>query len=482
MPSSTERPSLVWLRDDLRLDDNPALEAARASGRPLLLVFLLDEESPGLRPLGGAARWWLNHSLKVLAAAIEGKGGQLLLRRGAALAALTRLARDVNAQAVYWNRRYGAAEIAVDTAVKSTLVAAGVAVESFGGNLLHEPWTVATQSGGPFRVFTPFYRRARMQAPRTPSQTRLPWRFAPGPKGENLERWALEPSRPDWAGGLRATWTPGEAGARDALTRFLDGGIAGYADERDRPDRPSTSRLSPHLRFGEISPHRILAAVQHAEADGRAVPRDAEKFVSELYWREFSYHLLFHYPDIGTANFNDRFDAFAWQNAPALLRAWQRGMTGYPIVDAGMRQLWQTGWMHNRVRMVVASFLIKHCLTDWRQGEAWFWDTLVDADPANNPASWQWVAGSGADAAPYFRIFNPVAQGEKFDPDGDYVRHYVPELTALPSNAVHRPWEASPDVLRRAGVRLGETYPRPIVDHAAARDRALDRFQAIRGD
>ena len=482
MPSSTERPALVWLRDDLRLDDNPALEAAQASGRPLLLVFLLHEESPGLRPLGGAARWWLNQSLKALAATIDAKGGQLLLRRGAALDTLTRLARDVNAEVVYWNRRYGAAEIAVDTAVKSALAAADVTVESFGGNLLHEPWTVATQSGGPFRVFTPFYRRARTQAPRTPSQTRLPWRFAACPKGERLENWALEPSRPDWAGGLRATWTPGEAGARDALTRFLDGGIAGYADERDRPDRPSTSRLSPHLRFGEISPHRILAAVQHAEADGSAAPRDAEKFVSELYWREFSYHLLFHYPDIGTSNFNDRFDAFAWQNAPALLRAWQRGMTGYPIVDAGMRQLWQTGWMHNRVRMVAASFLIKHCLTDWRQGEAWFWDTLVDADPANNPASWQWVAGSGADAAPYFRIFNPVAQGEKFDPNGDYVRRYVPELTGLPSNAVHRPWEAPPDVLRRAGVRLGETYPRPIVDHAAARDRALDRFQAIRGD
>jgi deoxyribodipyrimidine photo-lyase len=480
MRPPSERPALVWFRDDLRLDDNPALDAAKATGRPLVLVFLLDERSDGIRPLGGAARWWLGRSLAALAAAIEAKGGQLILRRGPATDSIPDLARDVGAQAVYWNRRYSAPEIAVDKAVKSALTTGGISVESFGGNLLHEPWTVETQSGGAFRVFTPFFRRAVTQAIRVPSRAPSQWRFGHPPEGERREDWALEPAAPDWAGGLRQAWTPGEDAALTALAAFIDGGLAGYADQRDRPDLPSTSRLSPHLRFGEISPHRALAAVRHAETDGSAAPRDVAKFVSEVYWREFSYHLLFHFPDIGYANFNDRFDAFEWANDEALVRAWRRGLTGYPLVDAGMRQLWQTGWMHNRVRMVAASFLIKHCLTDWRRGEDWFWDTLVDADPANNPASWQWVAGSGADAAPYFRVFNPVAQGEKFDPDGHYVRHFVPELAALPSSILHKPWEAAPAVLRQAGVVLGETYPRRVVDHASARERALDRFQRIR--
>lgn len=475
-----DRPALIWFRDDLRLDDNPALDAAKATGQPLLLVFLLDEESEDIRPLGGAARWWLGRSLAALATAIEAKGGQLVLRRGRAIDSIPNLARDVGAQAVYWNRRYSAPEIAADKAVKLALTTGGIPVESFGGNLLHEPWTVETQSGGAFRVFTPFYRRAVTQAIRVPSRAASQWRFGHPPDGERLEEWALEPTAPDWAGGLRQAWTPGEDGALTALAAFIDGGLDGYADQRDRPDLPSTSRLSPHLRFGEISPHRALTAVRHAEADGSAAPRDVAKFVSEVYWREFSYHLLFHFPDIGHANFNDRFDAFEWASDEALVRAWQRGLTGYPLVDAGMRQLWQTGWMHNRVRMVAASFLIKHCLTDWRRGQDWFWDTLVDADPANNPASWQWVAGSGADAAPYFRVFNPVAQGEKFDPDGHYVRHFVPELAALPSSILHKPWEAAPAVLRQAGVVLGETYPRPVVDHAWARERALDRFQRIR--
>lgn len=480
MRPPSDCPALVWFRDDLRLDDNPALNAAQAAGRPLVLVFLLDEQSDGIRALGGAARWWLGRSLGALATAIEAKGGRLILRRGRAIEAIPDLARSIGAEAVYWNRRYGAAEIAADTAVKSALTTGGIAVESFGGNLLHEPWTVETQSGGPFRVFTPFFRRAVTQATRAPARATSPWLFGSPPEGERAEDWALEPSHPDWAGGLRQAWTPGEDGALKALAAFIDGGLNGYADQRDRPDLTSTSRLSPHLRFGEISPHRALVAVRHAEADGSAAPRDVAKFVSEVYWREFSYHLLFHFPDIGRANFNDRFDAFEWADDEALLRAWRRGLTGYPLVDAGMRQLWQTGWMHNRVRMVAASFLIKHGLTDWRRGEEWFWDTLVDADPANNPASWQWVAGSGADAAPYFRVFNPVAQGEKFDPDGHYVRHFVPELAGLPSSILHKPWEAPPAVLLQAGVVLGETYPRPIVDHAWARQRALDRFQRIR--
>lgn len=474
--------ALVWFRDDLRLDDNPALKAAQASGRPLALAYVLDEESERLRPLGGAARWWLGRSLASLSAAIAAKGGRLILRRGRAGDIVPALVEELNAAAVYWNRRYGAAEIAVDTALKSALAGRGVAVESFGGSLLHEPWTVRTQAGDPFRVFTPFYRSAGRQAVRTPSRADDAWSFAGSARSDRLDDWALEPTAPDWAAGLRASWTPGERGARDRLAAFLDDDLAGYATLRDRPDLGRTSRLSPHLRFGEISPHQVLAAVRHAADAGAASPADTEKLISELYWREFSYHLLFHFPDLAGTNVNRRFDAFEWQDDPALERAWRRGRTGYPIVDAGMRQLWQTGWMHNRVRMLAASFLVKHGLTDWRRGEAWFWDTLIDADPANNPASWQWVAGSGADAAPYFRIFNPVTQGETFDPDGAYVRRFVPELAGLPAGIIHKPWTAAPEMLRRAGVVLGETYPFPIVEHPAARERALARFARIRGD
>ncbi|MCK0208876.1 DNA photolyase family protein [Starkeya koreensis] len=482
MPTPSQRPALVWLRDDLRLADNPAVEAARASGRPLILAYVLDEESPNIRPLGGAARWWLGRSLAALGAEIRALGGTLVLRRGAAAEVIPALVEASHAAAVFWNRRYGAPEIAVDGALKAALVGSGLLVGSFNAALLHEPWTVKTQAGGPFRVFTPFYRSARQQEVSPPQRAAGTWSFAEAPPGDRLDDWALEPTRPDWAGGLRENWTPGERGAAARLATFVDEELAGYTQGRDRPDLPHVSRLSPHLRFGEVSPRQVLAAVRHAADAGTVPGRDAEKFVSELYWREFSYHLLFHFPDIGRQNFNARFDAFEWQPDATLERAWRKGMTGYPLVDAGMRQLWQTGWMHNRVRMVAASLLIKHGLTDWRQGEEWFWDTLVDADPANNPASWQWVAGSGADAAPYFRIFNPVSQGEKFDPNGAYVRRFVPELAGLPDAFIHKPWQAPADVLRRAGVVLGETYPRPVVDHAAARERALARFARIRGE
>ena len=482
MPSTSARPALVWLRDDLRLADNPAIAAARASGRALVIAYVLDEGSEGIRPLGGAARWWLGRSLAALGAEIAALGGTLVLRRAPAGDVIPSLVEETGADAVFWNRRYSAPEIAVDRALKVGLTDRGIAVESFNAVLLHEPWTVKTQAGGPFRVFTPFYRNARQQEVGTPRRAEGEWRFARTPDSERLDNWALEPTAPDWAGGLRESWTPGERGAAARLSDFIDEGLTGYAQGRDRPDRPHVSRLSPYLRFGEVSPRQVLAAIRHAGDAGRAPGQDVEKFVSELYWREFSYHLLFHFPDIGRENFNRSFDAFAWEPGTALEMAWRKGLTGYPIVDAGMRQLWQTGWMHNRVRMVAASFLIKHGLTDWRRGENWFWDTLVDADPASNPASWQWVAGSGADAAPYFRIFNPVSQGEKFDPDGAYVRRFVPDLAGLPASLIHRPWEASAEVLRRAGVALGETYPRPVVDHAAARARALDRFARIRGN
>ncbi len=480
MTSSPARPALVWLRDDLRLADNPALTSAAQEGRPVILAYVLDE-SRRIRPLGGAARWWLGRSLAHLAEDIGHLGGRLVLRRGDPARIIPALAEETGAGSVHWNRRYSAPQIEQDSAVKAALREAGLEVESCNAALLHEPWTVKNRSGGPFKVYSPFARAAAQLPVRQPVRLPQTVRFAPPPDCDDLADWELEPSAPDWAGGLRKAWTPGEAGARAALARFLSRGLDGYAEHRDRPDRKNVSRLSPYLRFGNISPHQVLAAIRHAEADGAAAAKDVAKYVAELYWREFSYHLMFHFPELATANFNPRFDAFRWGGNAVHERAWQRGQTGYPIVDAGMRQLWQTGWMHNRVRMIVASFLIKDALIDWRRGEEWFWNTLVDACPANNPASWQWVAGSGADAAPYFRIFNPITQGEKFDPEGDYVRHYVPELAQLPAQAIHKPWAAKPEVLREAGVTLGDTYPYPILDHAAARERALARYQAVRG-
>jgi deoxyribodipyrimidine photo-lyase len=348
-------------------------------------------------------------------------------------------------------------------------------------HLLHLPGTVATAAGRMPRTFSAFHRAALKQSvpPPLPAPSRL-CGFAADVASEPLESWGLEPQRPDWAGGLREAWTPGEAAARERLAAFIEDGLPGYAAGRDRPDLPHVSRLSPHLRFGEISPRQVLAAVRHAAAEGAVPQRDADKFEAELYWREFSHHLLAEDGDIARRNIQEAFDLFPWREAPGELKAWQRGRTGYPLVDAGLRQLWQTGWMHNRVRMVVASFLAKHLLMDWRSGEDWFWDTLVDADPANNPASWQWVAGSGLDAAPYFRIFNPVMQGEKFDPAGTYVRTFVPELAKLPNALIHKPWTADAHTLAASGVRLGVTYPKPIIDHAAARERALRALQSTR--
>ena len=395
-------------------------------------------------------------------------------------------ARALDASAVFWTRRYEAAAIEIDKSVKATLHDDAIVAESFNGQLLHEPWTVRTKLGDFYRVFTPYWRTclagpppaAPHAAPRRLSAA--PW-LADGPQRVTLADLNLLPGKPDWAGGLRATWTPGEAGARARLADFVDSGLKAYAAGRDQPALPATSRLSPHLRFGEISPRQALAAARHAADAGKAPPHDVEKFAAELGWREFSYHLLFHVPDLAKRNFQPRFDAFPWRDpAPAELKSWQQGRTGYPIVDAGMRELWQTGTMHNRVRMIVASFLVKDLMADWRIGEDWFWDTLCDADPASNSASWQWVAGSGADAAPYFRVFNPVLQGAKFDPSGAYVRKYVQEVALLPDAWIHRPWEAPPLVLAAAKLSLPRDYPLPIVDHGRARDRALEAFAEVK--
>ena len=469
-------PAIVWFRQDLRLTDNPALTEAVARARPIIPVFILDNTADA-RPLGGASCWWLDKSLKALAADLEARGSRLILRRGDPAHQLNEIMAKTGATAVFWNRLYDKHAVARDSGIKSDLTADGVAVVSCNSGLLNEPWAVKNGSGEPYRVFTPYWRAARARvveipALPTPEHLAAPERW---PDSDALADWSLHPTEPDWSSGFSG-WTPGEAGASAALDRFLSGVIDGYSANRDLPGIEGASRLSPHLHFGEIGPRQVWRAVQA----GKTAQPQADKFLAELGWREFNHHILFHWPDLPTANFKPAFDQFAWLTDNDGLRAWQTGQTGYPIVDAGMRELWTTGFMHNRVRMIVASFLIKDLMVDWRAGEAWFWDTLVDADIAQNAANWQWVAGSGADASPWFRIFNPVTQGQKFDAAGAYVRRWVSELSGLPDTSIHAPWTASEAELARAGVTLGETYPHPIVDHAVARDRALAAYANLR--
>lgn len=464
---------LLWFRRDLRLTDNPALDRAARTGRPVIPVFIFDDAGPSRRPAGGASRWWLHGSLHALGTALEALGSRLVLRRGAADAVLAQLVHETGARDIVWNRLYDPDAVRRDKGIKAFCVESGVAVRSFNAGLLFEPWTIRTGAGTPYRVFTPFWRRCLQEGFDAPSDgpPALP---APAvwPTSDELEDWRLRCSTPDWAAGLRAAWGPGEAGARKKLVAFLAAGLESYHADRDLPGVAGTSRLSPHLHFGEIGPRQIAAALGPL---ARGPGPDA--FLRELGWREFSHHLLFHNPDMAGANLRSEFDRMPWRDDPHALRRWQRGLTGYPLVDAGMRELWTTGWMHNRVRMVTASFLTKHLLLDWRLGEDWFWDTLVDADWANNSVGWQWVAGCGADAAPYVRVFNPVAQSRRFDPEARYLRQWVPELGRLPNDLLHAPWEAPAAALETAGVRLGADYPHPMVDHAAARARALEAYR-----
>lgn len=474
----SDNPVIHWFRDDLRLADNPALAAAHATGRPLVLAYILDEESRESRSLGGASRWWLDKSLRALGERIGAKGGALVLRRGPAETAIAKLVAETGAHAVYWTRRYGPAR-RIDERIKAALKKDGVEAHSFNGALLAEPFALKTGSGGAFKVFTPFWKalQASIEIP-PPSPEPRAFPAAPQIVSDALDSWKLHPSMPDWSGGLAQMWTPGELGARKRMRDFMAGPIAGYADGRNIPSQASTSRLSPHLRFGEISPHQVWRAAQHAAEAGQAPVDQVQKFLSEIAWRDFSYHLLYHDPDMGRLSWRRQFEQVDWRmGSKAELEAWRRGRTGYPIIDAGMRELWATGWMHNRVRMIVASFFAKDLLVHWRKGEEWFWDTLVDADEANNANGWQWTAGTGADAAPYFRVFNPVLQGEKFDPAGDYVRSWVPELAKLAPKWIHRPWEAPVEALGSAGVTLGKTYPLPIIDHDFARKRALETYK-----
>ncbi|BAT58718.1 deoxyribodipyrimidine photo-lyase [Variibacter gotjawalensis] len=473
--------ALLWFRDDLRLGDNAALRAA-AGADALVCLYVLEEE--GVRPLGGASQWWLANSLRALDAALREKGQKLILRSGNAAEIVPALADEIGASEVFWNRRYGPAE-KIDGQVTRALKQRGIEAKTFAGALLHEPDAIKGSTGAAPKIFAPFWKRLRAAGdPPAPIRAPSKWPSTKRVASDDLADWSLEPTKPDWAGDMRDAWAPGEDGARKRLHAFVDGALSTYADSRERADRDGSSRLSPHLRFGEVSPTQVWHAAKHAldaPAKERPSPASVDKFLAELAWRDFAHHQLRAYPKIADENMRDQFDRFPWSEERKGFTAWTRGQTGYPLVDAAMRHLWAEGWMPNRLRMLTASFLIKHLLSDWRRGEKWFWDTLVDADPANNPTNWQWVAGSGIDSAPYFRIFNPVTQSEKADPDGDYVRKWVPEIAKLPAQFLTAPWEASPMELEEAGVRLGKTYPEPIVDHKEARERALGALKKMTG-
>jgi deoxyribodipyrimidine photo-lyase len=477
--------AIVWFRRDLRLADQPALRAALEGGNAVVPVYVHAPDEDGPWAEGGASRWWLHHSLTALDASLRERGSRLVVMRGPALDALLAVARATGATAVHWNRRYEPLAIARDTRVKAALRDAGLAAESHNGSLMFEPWTVQTGDGRPYRVFTPFWRNCRARVDAIPPPSSAPRAIplpANAPEGIAVDALELAP-RIRWDAGLLAAWQPGEAGAYARLEAFCDGTVGGYATSRDRPDQVGTSRLSPHLHFGELSPVQALAAVQRRNGDATAgLSTGAESFVRELGWREFAHHLLFHFPHTVDAPMDARFERLEWRDDAAGLRAWQRGMTGYPIVDAGLRELWHTGWMHNRVRMIVASLLTKNLGVHWAQGLRWFHDTLVDADLANNVLGWQWVAGCGADASPYYRIFNPVLQTERYDPDRAYVRRWIPEIARLPNDWIHRPWEAPEAVLSAAGVRLGTTYPAPVVEFRGSRERALAQWARLKGD
>jgi deoxyribodipyrimidine photo-lyase len=480
-------PVLVWFRKDLRLADNAALAAALARGGPVVPVFVYDEGGEGEWPLGGASKWWLHHSLVALDAALRERGSRLVVARGDSLAELRRLAAATGAGAVYWNRRYEPAVRARDAAIKTALAADGVEAKSFNSALLFEPHTIKNKQGGPFQVFTPYWRHCTALGFPEPVKSDSGAVAAPArwPESLTVAALGLLPTIP-WDTGFAPMWTPGEAGAQARLKRFLrEDVVHRYDDQRNLPDIDGTSGLSPHLHWGEIGPRQIAEAVRALGKKAGLDPASngARVYLSEIGWREFAYHLLFHFEHTPTRPLRADFEKFPWAEDVdgAKLRAWQRGQTGYPIVDAGMRQLWATGWMHNRVRMIVASFLVKHLRLPWQHGAAWFWDTLVDADLASNTLGWQWSAGCGADAAPYFRIFAPVTQGEKFDGAGRYVRRWVPELAKVPDKFIHAPWTAPANVLEYAKVDLGGNYPAPIVDHAEARAEALAAFKALRG-
>ena len=475
---------IVWFQEDLRLDDNPALFHALRDSERILPLYIYDTARAESFAYGGAAKWFLHHALDALSSRLKNKGAHLHICRGDPLEVLPRLCKACGIDAVYQNELYQPYTRQRDQELSKILSQQDVGFESFAGRLLHDPDKIKTKGGDPYRVFTPFWRAC--------TETNIDPHIFPCPEtinalsirgGETLESLKLLPTAPNWASGFEGEWDVSEKGARGRLQAFLETGVTGYKDKRNFPALPHTSKLSPYLQWGLISPGQIWQAVQDwALAHGKTGDKDVVHFLSEVGWREFSYHLLYHFPDLPHKNLNSRFDEFPWgEPDPKVLNAWQRGQTGYPLIDAGMRELWATGWMHNRVRMVVASFLVKHLLIHWHHGEKWFWDTLVDADLASNSASWQWVAGCGADAAPYFRVFNPILQSKKFDPKGEYIRKWVPEIADLPDEYIHEPWTVPSDIFNPSKFKVGRDYPLPIVDHDKGRIRALEAYDKVKG-
>lgn len=480
MPSCT----LAWLRHSLRLRDNPALVSAAEHGA-VVPVFVWAPDEEGDWPPGSAAQWWLHRALHDLDEQLRERGSRLILRRGPTADTLRDVANAAGADRVVWNRRYEPPLARRDARVKEALHDADLETAVFESQILHDPDAVETTSGGPYHVFTPFWKKVREKnLLRTGPPLEVPELPAPEswPSSEPLDAFELTPEARDgldWAGGLRNTWTPTEAGAHERLDYTLKRVLGRYDTARNRPDKDGTTRLSPYLHHGQISPRQLWHTISEwAHDNGRL--GDARPLLRQLVFREFAYHWLYHYPATATETYRDKFRNFPWRDDAEALAQWKRGQTGYPLVDAGMRQLYETGWMHNRVRMIVASFLTKDLMLHWRHGARWFWDTLVDADLAANTFNWQWTAGCGADAQPFFRIFNPVSQSERYDPDGTYIRRLVPELANLPDDALHAPWKESDARLRASGVTLGETYPKPLVDHGEARETALDAYETIR--
>ena len=468
--------AIVWFRRDLRVHDNPALAAALDAHRWVLPIYIHAPQEEGDWAPGAASDWWLHHALADLSQQLDGR---LLVRRGDSLATLRDLVARTEAEAVYWNRLYEPSLIERDTQIKQAMRDAGIRASSHNAALMFEPWEVSNKQEAPYRVFTPFWKRLReIGLPqRAVTVDDVDGKLAGEQRISELDPVALDDlgllPDIDWDEGIDAAWVPTRGGAEGRLDEFLASALRRYAEGRDRPDKDWVSRLSPYLHFGQLGPREVVAACQGQDVD-------AESFLRELGWREFASHLLYHFRHTSDEPLDQRFADFPWRDDAGQLRAWQRGRTGVPMVDAGMRQLWHTGWMHNRVRMIVASFLTKNLLLPWQAGARWFWDTLVDADLASNSLGWQWTAGSGADAAPYFRVFNPVLQGEKFDPRGAYVRQWVPELKGLPDKWLHRPWEAPAAVLDEAGIRLGRDYPKPLVDLKASRERALAAWAEVK--
>jgi len=462
---------LVWFRQDLRIEDNPALNAALKTGLPLIAVYIHAPDDEASWPPGSASKWWLHHALDALDGQLRKHGGMLVLRSGKSLDHLKDICKAHNVSNVFWNRRYEPVIISRDAQIKKQLRHEGIGVESFSASLLYEPHTIQNRSGKPFRVFTPFWKHLRTLPVPAPLSVDIEMLTSARetPRTNSLQSLNLLPEI-QWDRQFYQCWEPSLQAASQTLTEFVQQRARHYKDRRDLPALQGTSRLSPYLHFGQLGPRQVWQALlQSGSVDGPG----EYTFLSEVGWREFAYHLLFHFPETPEQALNRSYSQFPFQPDDAYLKAWQTGLTGYPIVDAGMRQLWKIGWMHNRVRMIAASFLVKHLLQPWQQGARWFWDTLVDADLASNTMGWQWTAGCGADASPYFRIFNPMLQGAKFDANGDYVRQWVPELKDMPKKYIHQPWEAPDDVLKAAGVRLGENYPRPVIGHKAGRERAL---------